>query len=136
MGLYALVKDALVINTIVWDGDDFDFGEGVTPVEIMEGVSVSIGYLYKKNRFLAPPLKEEQIEENRLHAITLNMAVKSELMSQASAAIAPLQDAVDLGDSTEAEIESLKLWKLYRVSLSRIDSNTPENISWPEQPPY
>ena len=31
---YALVKDSLVINVIVWDGEsEVDFGDGVTAVQ-------------------------------------------------------------------------------------------------------
>lgn len=88
MGIYALVKDGLVINTILWDGNDFYFGRSVKVIQITEGVSVSIGYFHRENYFLSAPLTEEQIEEKRGRTVYSNMAVKLELISQAAAAIA------------------------------------------------
>jgi len=134
MGTYALVKNGIVINTIIWDGDDFDFDKGVEQIEILDGVSVSPGYLYNEGIFSAPPLTDEQIEEKRLQAMADNMAFKSELMAQATAAIAPLQDAVDLDEATDKETASLKLWKQYRVALNRIDANTADLLTWPDLP--
>lgn len=134
MGIFALIKDDKVINTIVWDGDDIDFGEGVTPVEIPEGVTVSIGWGYADGSFSAPPLTEEQIEQQKQQAITVNLSLKAARMAQATAAIAPLQDAVDLDEATEEEKALLLAWKKYRIAVNRIDANTADDIDWPEQP--
>lgn len=134
MGTYALVRDGIVINTIIWDGENFDFDKGVEQIEVLEGISVSPGYFYNNGTFSAPPLTEEQIEEQRLQAIALNMTIKSESMAQATAAIAPLQDAIDLDEATDEEAHLFKLWKQYRVALNRIDANTAEPVNWPETP--
>ena len=50
--------------------------------------------------------------------------------------IAPLQDAVDLDEATAQEVASLKLWKQYRVLLSRVSSQPdyPKTINWPVAP--
>lgn len=56
------------------------------------------------------------------------------LMGEAYAAIAPLQDAVDLSMATDEEIALLLAWKEYRVLLSRIDVNQAPDIQWPQQP--
>jgi len=56
------------------------------------------------------------------------------LMSAATIAIAPLQDAADLDEATEEEAALLKKWKQYRVALNRIDLSTAPDISWPEIP--
>lgn len=58
-------------------------------------------------------------------------AQKQSLLVTASEAIAPLQDAVDLGIATEAEKNRLLVLKKYRVMINRVDCNKP---SWPEQP--
>ncbi|WP_409566133.1 tail fiber assembly protein [Pantoea sp. CTOTU50773] len=50
-------------------------------------------------------------------------------LSEATAAIAPLQDAVDLGIATDDEVEMLQAWKKYRVLLSRVNTSEPV---WPE----
>jgi len=54
----------------------------------------------------------------------------------ADAAIAPLQDAVELDEATEAEAALLKEWKRYRVALSRLPEQEgyPNEIDWPALP--
>lgn len=56
--------------------------------------------------------------------------------SVADNAIAPLQDAIDVDDATEAEIALLKAWKKYRVALSRLPAmpGYPSVIDWPVAP--
>jgi len=71
----------------------------------------------------ADPLQQAQEEVARLRAI-------------ADAAIAPLQDAVDLEEATEAEIALLKEWKRFRVALNRLPEQAgyPATIDWPSPP--
>lgn len=73
-----------------------------------------------------PPTREQQIElaQRKLDSAT----------ATASAAIAPLQDAVDLDMATDAEKNSLLAWKKYRVLLSRIDVSAAPDIDWPQEP--
>lgn len=54
----------------------------------------------------------------------------------ADAAIAPLQDAVDLDEAIDAETALLKQWKRYRVALNRLPEQAgyPETIEWPTPP--
>lgn len=54
----------------------------------------------------------------------------------ADAAIAPLQDAVDLEEATDAEVALLKEWKRFRVALNRLpeQADYPANIEWPKPP--
>uniref|UniRef100_UPI002157124A tail fiber assembly protein n=1 Tax=Xenorhabdus bovienii TaxID=40576 RepID=UPI002157124A len=59
---------------------------------------------------------------------------KQYLMSQASNAIAPLQDAVDLKMAIDSERESLTGWKKYRVLLNRVDCSAAPRIDWPKAP--
>lgn len=73
-----------------------------------------------------PPSHEDQVAEaNRK---------KTYLMAQATIAINPLQDAVDLDDATDEEIALLKKWKQYRVALNRIDTSLAPDITWPVPP--
>ncbi|HCN45039.1 MAG TPA: hypothetical protein DIT18_04750 [Pseudomonas sp.] len=64
------------------------------------------------------------------------LADTAERRAAADAAIAPLQDAVDLDDATEAEAELLKDWKRYRVALNRLPEQVgyPTEIDWPAPP--
>lgn len=45
--------------------------------------------------------------------------------------IAPLQDAVDLGEATDDEKARLLAWKKYRVQVNRVDTVNPV---WPDVP--
>lgn len=56
------------------------------------------------------------------------------LMAEANAAVTPLQDAVDIGDATDAETALLNAWKKYRVALNRLDLSAAPDIDWPEIP--
>jgi hypothetical protein len=58
------------------------------------------------------------------------------LMNQATTAMAPLQDAVDLGVETSEKVALLRLWKLYRIDLSDIEQQAgfPVSIDWPTPP--
>lgn len=55
-------------------------------------------------------------------------------ISEASAKISPLQDAVDLGMATDEEVVQLTEWKKYRVLLNRVDISEAPDIDWPEVP--
>uniref|UniRef100_UPI00189BCD81 tail fiber assembly protein n=1 Tax=Morganella morganii TaxID=582 RepID=UPI00189BCD81 len=74
-----------------------------------------------------PPVTEEQL-------IAEAEAKKQALIAEASTAIAPLQDAVDLDMATSEEDEKLKEWKKYRVMLTRVDTSSIPDITWPIKP--
>lgn len=50
--------------------------------------------------------------------------------------IQPLQDAVDIDEATEVDLSLLKLWKKYRVALSKVEAQAgyPAVIDWPVPP--
>lgn len=60
--------------------------------------------------------------------------LKQELMATAFSTIAPLQDAVEIDEATDAEVSLLKEWKKYRVLLNRVDTSIAPDIVWPEVP--
>ncbi|SFC50162.1 tail fiber assembly protein [Pragia fontium] len=59
---------------------------------------------------------------------------KSQRLSVAKEAIEPLSDAVEFEIATDEERATLKAWKKYRIALTRIDTSTAPNITWPEVP--
>lgn len=65
---------------------------------------------------------------------TLAASKKTALMRAAGDAIAPLQDAVNLGIATDEEKMRLTEWLQYRVLLNRIDTSEASDIVWPEAP--
>ncbi|PAV02636.1 phage tail protein [Arsenophonus sp. ENCA] len=60
--------------------------------------------------------------------------MKQQRMDEATRAMAPLQDAVDLDMATDAEKVALLAWKKYRVLLNRLDISKAPDIAWPEAP--
>lgn len=70
----------------------------------------------------------------QVHAMA--SAKLDELLTTAALRIAPLQDAVDLGDANDADMASLKAWKQYRVAVNRVREQPgfPASIDWPESP--
>lgn len=86
-----------------------------------------VNYKYSDGVFSAPGSETE-------NAILVASSRLTAEMDEASRAIAPLQDAVDVGIATDAEITQLSEWKRYRVALSRIDIDEPHEIKWPLKP--
>lgn len=138
----AIILNGSVLNVAYFEDNfditDFDFeqanGEGAYGVPVKDGAPVGAGYTYADGVFTAPPLNDEEVEQQRAQKLQLNIDTKTGLISQAGVIIAPLQDAVDLDEATDAEIATLKAWKQYRVLLNRIDANTAEDIDWPLAP--
>lgn len=123
------------------------------------GCSVAISYT---DGVLAVSIAKDGEPADLVHTITLHVAVDSllpqevpppapppavdplelarseiaRLRSAADYAVAPLQDAVDGDEATEAELATLKVWKKYRVALSRVPEQEgyPTVIEWPIAP--
>ncbi|MBS0972747.1 tail fiber assembly protein [Serratia rubidaea] len=72
------------------------------------------------------PTQEQEIESAKMR--------KMRLMAEATRAIAPLQDAEDLGVATAEEKAALIAWKTYRVQLNRITPQDAPDIEWPHTP--
>ncbi len=77
--------------------------------------------------------KAQAAAEQLLSTVVSDMAQRRAV---ADAAIAPLQDAVELEEATEAEATLLIEWKRYRVALSRLPEQEgyPSEIDWPAPP--
>ncbi|WP_176082242.1 tail fiber assembly protein [Edwardsiella tarda] len=56
---------------------------------------------------------------------------KQSLLAEATKAISPLQDAVELGMATPEEESALKEWKIYRALLNRVDTSLGAAVVWP-----
>ncbi|MBS0893943.1 hypothetical protein JK211_07835 [Tatumella sp. JGM130] len=121
MSGYALIKDGLVMNTVVWDGEGEIFSE-YEQCKIVDGMQVGPGYMAKKDEtgnwvFTAPVIvitPEEQAQKN------LNTA-QSEY-ARASAQITALNQRIEDEDysseHTEAGVAKSKAdWTTYRKAL-------------------
>jgi hypothetical protein len=137
---YALIKDGIVINTIMWDGPDsspVDFPEDVTYEEIPDkaGNTPSLGWKFKKGTFSAPPLTSAELEVIEQQKIANNIATKESLLATATQQIVPLQTKLLLGRKlTASETETLNALLDYVDDLESINSNTTNVIAWPDYP--
>lgn len=97
-------------------------------LEIEDSVEVEAGWHYNDGTFAPPPPVVVTLGEV--------LAQKANLLAAAALRIAPLQDAVDIGEATPEEEALLLQWKAYRVQLNRIhlQAGYHENVVWPTQP--
>lgn len=109
-------------NNGVWGYDEDQVAAGIVRDGLIEITEAEADEL----RSPPPPTKEQLIEhaESKKHI----------LMSDATMAINPLQDAVDFDMATDSEIKSLKEWKKYRIMLNRVDPSLAPDIEWPVKP--
>ncbi|HIE0657983.1 TPA: tail fiber assembly protein [Providencia rettgeri] len=91
------------------------------------GFNIDGRWIYKNGAIM-------QYEPSLEESVFLASQQKQLLLEEATAAIAPLQDAVDLGIATGEEREPLIKWKEYRVLLDRVDTSLAPDIDWPEKP--
>lgn len=77
--------------------------------------------------------KAQEAAEQLLASVAADLTQRRAV---ADAAIAPLQDAVELEEATEAEATLLIEWKRYRVALSRLSEQEgyPSEVDWPAPP--
>lgn len=95
--------------------------------DIPEKVDINGGWIFDGKKIIQRVYTSEEY-------IAQATAKRDSLMAIANAAIAPLQDAVDIDDATEGEVALLKAWKTYRVALNRLDLSSAPDITWPERP--
>lgn len=117
-------------------GDDISIENRYTPEFVAALVEVTgldpmptAGMVYDGTNFseYVPPAP------SAADILAANTATRDALLVQATQAINPLQDAVDLDEATPAETALLKLWKQYRVTVNRVDL-TQANPVWPTPP--
>jgi hypothetical protein len=88
------------------------------------------GWTFDGNVFAEPAPPPEQTPAQIRAA---NAIVRDGLLDTASRAIAPLQDALDLGIIETSEQALLTQWKTYRVNVNRVDL-AQQAPAWPSPP--
>ncbi|WP_269210607.1 MULTISPECIES: tail fiber assembly protein [Pseudomonas] len=85
------------------------------------------------SQMITAEMKQDAAAAQHLANVQAEAAVRR---SAADTAIAPLQDAVDLDEATDAEAAALKAWKKYRIALVRLPEQPgyPTDIDWPAPP--
>lgn len=140
MQTYARVEDGVVqeiIEPLVDpDGNEYPIEKRFVPELVAQMVGITgitpkpdQAWTYDGGQFAAPVPYQPTAEEIQAK----NLSARDAFLSKATLAIAPLQDAVDLDEATQAELDLLKKWKQYRVAVNRIEL-TQTDPAWPVAP--
>ncbi|MDE8559059.1 tail fiber assembly protein [Pantoea vagans] len=129
MKIYARIEEKRVAEVVSLDVEpDLLYHPSLVWVDVTDTKPApGFNYLYDGKGFTAPVI---EIQE----PVFIATSRKAAAMDEAGQAIAPLQDAVDVGMATDAEAALLTAWKKYRVLLNRVDVSAAPDITWPEAP--
>ncbi|HAL1461986.1 TPA: tail fiber assembly protein [Escherichia coli] len=128
------MKDGLVDNIILWDGEDNAFAKDIDGelIAIPENIQVGIGWSYEGEKFTSPPepdkTKEQLIQEANLEKVGRINSANDYMNSKqwpGKAAIGRLK-----GD----ELAQYNLWLDYLDALEAVNTSTAPDITWPQQP--
>jgi hypothetical protein len=130
MKVFAQVQD----DRLHWKFEQEEQPEFAPDLVIIEITGVSPmpqeGWGFDGTEFMPPPPPST---EEVIARVQSRISVERK---RADEAVAPLQDALDIDEITDAERAELKLWKKYRVDLNRIPDQPgyPGAIDWPITP--
>lgn len=130
-------------------GDGWEYlpdhrGETVWNTQTVESMTVTLPGDYPADTTTLSPLTPYDVwegekwvtDEGRKKAAETEAAAdkKSFLIQSASDTLSPLQDAIELGMATDEEKSRFDAWRKYRVLLTRVDTSTAPNVTWPSKP--
>lgn len=125
---YAMVKDGVVVNIAVWDGESEWVPDGFQVIPLPEGVS--IGWLFVDGEFIAPPAPVKTSEE-------LIAAAEQERQSrllQANLVTADWRTELALGAISDDDKAKLILWMQYIKDVKTMVISESQGYSWPSPP--
>lgn len=125
---YALIKNGVIENVVVWDGEADIFPDYIA-ISI-DGVGAGIGWSYDGKVFTPPPEPEMTHEEN----IEQAELVKAGLLASARTTISIWQSELLLGTISNEDKTSLIEWLAYIKAVEAIDTSTAPEINWPISP--
>lgn len=76
----------------------------------------------------------EDVNERAQYFYEQNIITKNSLINEANIKISTLQDIIDLDMQESDEEMQLKLWRKYRIMLTRVDTDNTTDIEWPKKP--
>ncbi|MEG6401370.1 tail fiber assembly protein [Enterobacter kobei] len=127
---YALIKNGVVENVVIWDenGDIFD---DYTVVNL-EGLTAGIGWTYDGEKFSAPPEPEPTHDELVQKAEILKQALISDANNYIDSNQWPSKLA--LGRLSDADKQLFNEWLDYLDALESVDPSKAPEIVWPVSP--
>ncbi|HHA1309115.1 TPA: tail fiber assembly protein [Enterobacter roggenkampii] len=128
MADYALIKNGVIENVVIWDGEGDIFADYTTV--IIDGLNAGIGWSYDGKTFTAPPVPELTREEYVGQA----ESTKAGLLSSARTTISIWQSELLLGSISDSDKASLVAWLAYIKAVEATDTSTAPDINWPEPP--
>ncbi|RAY34622.1 phage tail protein [Enterobacter kobei] len=128
MADYALIKNGVIENVVIWDGEGDIFAD-YTAVSIT-GLNVGIGWLYDGKTFTATPALELTHEEYVGQA----ELTKAGLLSSARTIISIWQSELLLGSISDEDKASLITWLAYIKAVEAVDTSTAPDVIWPVPP--
>lgn len=129
MPTYALVKDGVVENTVIWDGEG-DLFSDYQVIELSEDESAGPGWSYDGTEFY-PPVEPEKSHEELVAEAEQQ---KEALLSEAQTTISLWQTELQLGIISDEDKASLIAWMQYIKALQAVDTSIAPDIIWPEKP--
>lgn len=130
MSTFALIKNGVVENVVLWDGEDniFDSYDAIN----IDGTTAGVGWTYDGKTFTAPTEPEPGYDELVQQAETQ----KQGLIDQANDYISSNQwpSKLALGRLSDADKVSFNLWLDYLDTLEAVDTSSASDINWPELP--
>lgn len=128
MNRYALIEIAtnVVVSIITDDLDNWTPPPGYLCVESEDA---QVGWLYSDGVLSAPVVPPPTPEE----IFQKNSADQSNLLNQASQAMAPVLMSLQLGDATDDETTIARQWQAYYRALKLVDLAAVSPV-WPEPP--
>lgn len=138
MSIWAVIKNGMVVNTVVWDGTGDIFDEFDT-YEIKDGEVIGIGYSASQDSngkwtFAAPVIVVTPEEQ-----AAINLQKAQSEYDRASAKITALQQQIDdenySGTDTEASVAATKsIWTTYRKALRAYSAAANGSLTFPIAP--
>ncbi|PFH10857.1 virus tail fiber assembly protein lambda gpK [Collimonas sp. PA-H2] len=112
------------------------YATGIAPPDVSQDEQAT----FAEDKWAIEPIPQpEEVKpvpptESQLTATAIGK--RDQLLADATLAMAPLQDAVELDDAMPAELALLRQWKQYRVAVNRVPNqeNFPHVITWPPAP--
>lgn len=131
---YAIIKDGVVSNVVLWDGKaEWSGADTITVVNISDiSPFPGIGWYFNGTDFTAPP----EPEKNKEELITEAKYQKQAYIDRANDYINNRQwpGKVALGRLKGDELAQYNLWLDYLDALEAVDTSSAPDIDWPDAP--